>query len=247
MSYFTDAQNGSAPLAGLGWTGRKCCTRLGPCLGSAGHEVITRAALGSGTIPFTVGTRHLTLTLSPAEQNLIVEANVDVDFGSSCQALTQSFAPAEQRKHALRATHGQTTADALRDILTEFFSQHRGILRERVPAERLRRIGRLLHLLQDSFSPAHTDRDPGTAWCVRYVRNFGRGRAPREHGKPSDDRDLVTHGPSASARRQATVASQQYLQIIAKALHGVTAGDPTATTEAETEVRRFAAAVFRLC
>lgn len=247
MAYLTDASPMSPGLAGLGWTGRKCCTARGPCIGTAGHEVITRAALGSGTIPFTVGSRSLTLTLSPAEQSLIIQANVDVDFGSNCQALPGSFTPAEQRKHALRATYFQSTADALRDIRSEFLGQHGAMLAERVQANRLRRLGSVLHLIQDSFSPAHTDRDPSAGWCVRYVRNFGWGLAPREHGKPSDDRDLVTHSPSATARAQAVAASRQYLQIAAKALHGLTAPDPVAVAEARAEVSRFATDRFRIC
>ena len=164
MAYLTESPDHVSNLSGLGWTGYKCCG-IGPlrrCIGTAGHEVLTRGALGTGIISFTVAGRPLSRTLSAAEQNWIITANVDVDFGSNCQALTQSFTPAEQKKHSLRAYQWTSTADALRDIRAEFFNQHRGIMAERNPDEQMRRIGRILHLIQDSFSPAHTDRNAGS-------------------------------------------------------------------------------------
>jgi hypothetical protein len=251
VAYLTEYPTQAPGLAGLGWTGRKCCTRLGPCIGTAGHEVITRDALGSGTIWFTGGGRRVPRTLTPAEQRLIIDANVDVDFGSNCQALTQSFTPSEQKVHSLRAYQWTSTPDALREIRAEFHSQHRGIMAERDPAERMRRIGRLLHLIQDPFSPAHTERDP-SRWCVTYVRNLGvatRFLYPREHKVPSDDRDLVasTAPVVRAARRRATEATQRYLVIVFKLLHGATTPDPVATREGTAELARFADEVFRLC
>lgn len=252
MAYLHEQSENMADFSGLGWTGYKCCG-IGPlrrCVGTAGHEVITRGALGTGVIPFTVAGRPLSRALSSVDQNLIITANVDVDFGSNCQGLTSAFTPSEQAKHALRAYQWTSTPTALSDIRTEFYSQHRGIISEPNPAEKMRRIGRLLHLIQDAYSPAHSDRDSARSWCVRYVRNYGtatRFLYPREHNVPSDNRDLVATASSAAAVRQATDVSRRYLQIVCKLLHGTTAPDPVAVVEGTTELTRFVAEVFRQC
>jgi hypothetical protein len=225
---------------------------LGRLIGSAGHEVITRAAIGGGTISFSVGGRPMSATLSATDIADIILGNRSVDLGAhdaddSGRGITTSFNPSEQRRHALRATLTQPQPAARADIVSEFGRAHGAIIGERDPRRRMRRIGVALHLIQDAFSPAHVERDPSRGWCMRYIRNFGRGSSPAEHSTPSDPRDSVTAAASAAARAQATAASQRYLQIVFKALRGALGPDPLAAGEAARELAAFASDVFRPC
>lgn len=225
--------------------------KLGIRIAAPGHEVITRAAIGSGAISFTVAGRPVSVTLSPTDIADIILGNRSVDLGltdsdDSGAGLTLILTPSQQRRHALRSTLTQPQAAALTDIRAEFGRAHAAILRERDPRRRMRLIGVVLHLIQDSFSPAHTDRDPGSQ-CIRYVRNYGRGSAPTEHGTPGDPRDDITASAGAAARAMATSSSRRYLQIVMKALRGVLLPDPVAAAEAGREASVFAASTFRGC
>lgn len=250
MPYFHASSPEPGALGDYGWS---CELRvLGRLLGAAGHEVITRAAIGTGTIPFTVGGRAMSVSLTPTDVADIILGNRSVDLGTndaddSGRGVVTAFNPSEQKRHALRSTLTQPQPAARADIVAEFGRAHGAILGERDPRRRMRRLGVVLHLIQDSFSPAHTDRDPSRSWCIRYIRNFGRGRAPTEHGTPSDARDSVTAPGSAAARAQATAASQRYLPIVFKALRGALGPDPAAAGEAMREVAAFATDVFRGC
>lgn len=230
---------GNAYFGNYGWSVRTP-------LSDPGHEVITLNAMGpSRTISFTVGGRPMSRVLAPNEVDAIIAGNRSVDLGWMGTGVVFSLAEKEQRRHSLRKNFGQPIPDALADIVNSLRAQHAGILAETNPLERCRKIGMASHLVQDSFSPAHTERDAGAAWCIRYIRNFGRGRAPREHGTPSDDRDKVRL--SASAASQAEDATRRYFQIVWKAVYGRTKPDPTAVSEAAAEFNRFISSILRLC
>src|SRR5437660_4564829 len=156
-------------FGGLGWTVR--------FLGApAGHEQITRAALGPGSsVTFSVSGKPVTVRLSPGDVAEIIRGNTDTDIkyfrrGAIIPGVVSTFRPADQRQHALRATYGQSQAAALKDIINELQTQHRLIVAERLPRRRLYRIGHATHLVQDSFSPAHTLRR-GPSSCIAYIRN----------------------------------------------------------------------------
>ncbi len=240
----TQFSPGSALLGDLGW---KVQTPLSP----PAHEEITRRALGpSNTVTFTVAGRSFTWTLNSAEAAAIIRGNTDIDIkylraGQPGIFAVTSFLPSEQRHHALRATAGQSTSDALRDIVRDLREQHAAILSETNSRRRFYRIGGALHLVQDSFSPAHTERLPGSRWCINYIRNFGWGTAPREHEKPSDPRDEIARSPREAALAER--ASRRYLQIVLKAIHGRTTPNPTASSEAAAEFDRFVGLILRPC
>lgn len=250
---------------GLGWScqlrrttppvvigGRTIVPARPVVIGAEGHEVITRDAIGpTRTIAFTVSGAPTSHTLTPTDVADILLGNRSVDLGThdaddSGAGVRSVMSPAEQRRHSLRATRFQAMPAALTDIRTEFSRLHSAILAERDPRRRMRLIGVTLHLIQDSYSPAHTDRNFTSNACIRYVRNYGvplpTDPAGREHGVPSDDRDSITHAPSATARAQATDKSRRYLQIILKALRGGPAG-----IEASMEIGNFMLEVFRAC
>lgn len=252
MAYLQEASwiPGLGGYGDYGWT---CQIRRGPIrIGAEGHEIITRDAIGGGTVSFTVGGRPMAATLSATDIADIMLGNRSVDLGrndadDSGAGVTTAFNFSEQKRHALRRDLSQPFTAALADIRGEFARAHSAVLAERDPRRRMRLIGVVLHLIQDSFSPAHIERLPASGWCINYIRNFGRGSAPREHAVPSDPRDSVTAAGSIAARAQATDASRRYLQIVMKALRGVLVPDPTAAGEAALEAGTFSANVFRRC
>jgi hypothetical protein len=229
MSYleeFADGSIGGSAVAGvdlgeLGWD-----TRFLPLTPIEGHEILTRNAIGDGRITLTVGPQSVTRALTNEEQRDIIEGNTDVDiqyfryartaapasvlnpavytaaWGLALRGAIATFTPDEQRHHALRRTVDQPQEAALREIIDDLRSQHRGILVEGQPRARLRRIGAALHLIQDSFSPAHVQREDASGWCIRRIRNYGRGSHPNEHRVPKDDRDSVTaNAPEAKGTK----------------------------------------------
>jgi hypothetical protein len=223
---------------GLGWAVK---TPVSP----EGHEAITRAAVGSGVIPFTLAGRPLTKVMSRLEQDQLIAGVRSVDLGFGGSALLFSLTPSEQSHHSLRRTYEQPQPAAVADIIADLRTQHRGILAERDPSHQTALIGRALHLIQDSFSPAHTERLPNGSWCIRYVRNFGRGSHPAEHETPSDARDQIPR--SGAPASQATSASRRYLQIVFKAIYGVRTPNPAAVREAATEFDEFIKNIFQTC
>ncbi len=211
-----------------------------------GHEVITRKAIGpSREIQFTVAGRPMRNTLSPEDVDSIIAGNRSVDLGWMGTGVLFSLNKDEQRRHSLRREFMQPMPDALADIIGSLRAQHVGILAEPNATQKMRRIGMATHLIQDSFSPAHTERRPGSGWCISYFRNFGRGNAPREHGTPSDPRDEIER--SGIQASQATAATRRYLQIVSKAIFGRVRPDPAAVSEAASEFDRFVAEILRLC
>jgi hypothetical protein len=244
---------GSATLGDIGWTVRMPTYPSGPEVTPAGHEEITVRAIGPAkTISFAVGGRPASVKLSDPEISAIIAGNRSVDLGWYGTGTAFAFKEEEQKRHSLRRNYGQKIGDALRDIVSSLRAQHGGILAEANPLERMRKIGQALHLVQDSYSPAHTQRRSDSAWCIEYIRNFGRGGLPlvgsdKEHRVPSDERDKIAYAKSRDAARKAEDASRRYLQIVFKAILGRTKPDPAAASESAAEFERFLGDILRLC
>jgi hypothetical protein len=231
----------NAQLGDFGWS-------VKTPISAEGHEVLTRMAVGpSRTIAFQVTGIPKSRVLTSAELDEIIAGNVSVDLGFKYTGVVFSLNKDEQKRHSLRREYGQPLPAALADVIGSLRAQHAGILAEGDPKKRLRRIGQALHLVQDSFSPAHTDRRSGSGWCISYIKNFGRGSYPVEHGKPSDDRDKIANPASRASAAAATAASRVYLAIVFKAIYGHTAPDPVAVSESAAEFGRFVANNLRSC
>lgn len=264
---------GSPYLGNFGWD-----TQFLPFALREGHEAITRDAIPSDrTIRFTVGGAPRSRTLSVDDIRMIIRGNQDTDIQYLRRARSlaipaiispairpvvianvmryaiASFSPDEQKHHALRRTYGQSQAEARRDVVSDLLSQHAGILAETDWNKRLYRMGKVIHLIQDSFSPAHTVRRSEAGWCIDYIRNYGRGGLPiigsdREHRVPSDERDQMAR--SATAASQAKTATRRYLPIVFKAIYGRDPRNPDAgqaAREAAEELNNFIIGHFRLC
>ena len=191
-----------------------------------GHEVLTRmaaarvpgvdlAALLRGVTRPDKGTGTLRATLS---------------------SLVHSVDPPEQKRHALRRTRGTSTTAALSEIRNHLLLLHsRALSAGRAGNRRamFEWIGEGLHLIQDSYSQAHTARDNinivSAPHPIRKVRFFGFVRRfppsfsqyPDEHqvirgmhvGDPRDDINRPGGGLKPEAQI-AIQASREYLSMV---------------------------------
>lgn len=191
------------------------------------------------------------LPLLPVVGPTLSTAAAAYSAGQAAAHVVHSVREEDQKRHALRRNPGQNWRDALREIVLDLRNQHSGILAEANPRSRLRRIGAALHLIQDSYCPAHTERSE--ALCIQYIRNYGGNDSPlwqragpgREHNFPTDSRDRID-AHSAEAGR-ATAASREYLQIVFKILYGRSAAAAAAVQEANGEFEQFVQRHFRPC
>ena len=176
-----------------------------------GHERLTRdAARGIAGI-------------APTDLSALIEGVRRVDYG-----LTNHFKAGEQRRHALRSAVCQPLRDALSEIRNQLARLHGQALRANMSGTRqaaLGLIGEALHLIQDSFSPAHTERVlDGATNPIRYIRYFGlRGQTyPTEHRvfPAPDPRDIITAsgGRLTPVAVAAITASRQFLQMMLRHL-----------------------------
>jgi len=129
----------------------------------------------------------------------------------------RSLDECEQRRHALRGRLCQEVGAALQDVrghLTKLYKK--ALATSGTPQFGL--IGEALHLIQDSYSPAHTEREqffgltrPGAIVYIRVWHPTSPGY-PTEHGWPADLRDRL-HLQSSSGKAAST-ATRDFLQMV---------------------------------
>ena len=200
-------------LGGFGWFVNTRFTR-------AGHEELTRRA-ASGLVP--------TPTL---DYGALIEGVRRPDTAS----LTAHLHLGQQRRHFLRSHILQTQSAAYADAIGQLRDLHRRILGTTSDRrEQFRLIGEALHLIQDSYSPAHVKRDatgrisrimnygpanlvaPAAAIMTPPLGPFAIPLARREHLFPADPRDSIYSTIGGSTLKpeamQALVASRTFLQM----------------------------------
>lgn len=167
-----------------------------------GHEAITRVAWEG-------------LVLSSEQQSALIRGVRAPDI--SLAGFLVSALPFAQRRHALRAWSGTSTGAAVREVHAFLVATHRRALALPDGRRRWEAFGEALHCLQDSYSPAHVDREGGRIVRMRHWGPLDRVRIPRdEHGFPWDRRDSVgTGGELNDAARAAVEASRRYLELAA--------------------------------
>jgi hypothetical protein len=191
-------------LAVVGWV-----VRVPLVSREEGHEAITRAAWEG-------------LALTDERKRALISGVRAPDV--SVVGLLTSALPFAQRRHALRAWSGSTTADgihAVRDFMT---SRHLRALALPEGARRWSMLGEVLHCLQDSYSPAHVDRSGTRIARMKHWgpidhprRSLSGGRGADEHRFPTDPRDIAFHGGALSTEaRAAAAASRRYLELAAR-------------------------------
>jgi len=139
-----------------------------------------------------------------------------------------AFNPAQQRRHVLRRTVCQAVPVALSEARDHLDSLHRTVLGSPTRQIQFEFIGEALHLIQDSFSEAHTERSwdrPGGFHPILFIRFFGFGgslRYPIEHQvyPPPDPRDLITAGKTLIPwARESVTVSREFLHLILRHLY----------------------------
>jgi hypothetical protein len=164
-----------------------------------GHEAITRAAWEG-------------LPLSPEQQRALIRGVRAPDV--SLTGFLVSAVPFAQRRHALRAWSGTTTAAGVRAVRDFLAASHLRALSLPDGARRWAAFGEVLHCLQDSYSPAHADRAGGPIVYLRHWGLLDAFRSGDEHGFPSDRRDSAWSSSQLSEQARAAVAaSRRYLEI----------------------------------
>jgi hypothetical protein len=191
-----------------------------------GHEIITRRA-AAGLSGY-----------SPTDVTALVEGVRRADIGSGVigfvGAMASQFAANSQRSHALRRSVCQPLMQALREIRGRLVELHGHALLAESRGQRraaMEWTGEALHLIQDSYSPAHTERviGAGSRRPITYIRYYKVGvvparpasrGAPLEHHVPKDPRDHVL-GPGGRLKPEpvaAAAASRQFLQMMRRHL-----------------------------
>ncbi len=129
----------------------------------------------------------------------------------------RSLDECEQRRHALRGRLCQEVGAALQDVRGHLTKLYKEALATSGTAQ-FGLIGEALHLIQDSYSPAHTEREqffgltrPGAIVYIRVWRPTSPGY-PTEHGWPVDLRDRL-HLQSSSGKA-ASAATRDFLQMV---------------------------------
>jgi hypothetical protein len=182
-----------------------------------GHEILTRSAAAG---------------LAGVDLPALLRGVARVDAGKSRLslpgALLDSLRPAQQRRHVLRATLCQPVRDALSATRNHLVHLHSQALTAPSRAAAFEWIGEGLHIVQDSYSTAHTERAFGAGLGgthpIRYIRFFGFTRRlppqftspPREHAFPTDPRDQITDaaGRLRPESHIAISASREFVQMM---------------------------------
>lgn len=195
-----------------------------------GHEAITRASWDG-------------LGLTDAQRTALIRGVRAPDV--SIWGLAVFAFPSGQPRHALRsraATSTEAGVSAMREFLV---ARHRRALETTDDRRRWEGIGEILHCIQDSYSPAHVDRDGERVVQMKHWGPFDRRRDTDEHGFPTDARDhAFLDGTLTDAARTAASTSRRYLEL---ALRRMQAADrPADVVEAELTAFLDSWATFRV-
>jgi len=181
------------PLA-IGWF-------VKTALSKEGHELLTRTAAKG---------------LSKQELDALIRGVRAPDVNGP---ITNHIKLKEQRRHALRQTLGSKTRKALGEAVGHLHKLHGNALAARARPKQLEIVGEALHLIQDSFSPAHVQRKGRK---IKKLRNYGPANWTRpwedNHGFPMDSRDNPKDkkGNLNGPARSAVAASSEYLVLVAR-------------------------------
>lgn len=208
VSWPTDPLAALASLAGhlpihlaVGWL-----IRVPPWSHEEGHEAITRHAWDG-------------LPLTDEQQRALIRGVRAPDAGFF--GILTSALPFAQRRHALRAWSGTTTAAGIQEMREFLAATHFRALALPDGRGRWALFGEVLHCLQDSYSRAHADRVGAQIVRMKHwgpvdaMRRGGAGDAGvDEHGFPADRRDSAwSDGTLTDEACAAVVASRGYLEI----------------------------------
>ncbi|GAB4464544.1 MAG: hypothetical protein OHK0037_18670 [Elainellaceae cyanobacterium] len=168
------------------------------------------------------------------------------------EKLTNHFKPSQQRRHMLRRHKCQSLEEALSEARQQLVAIYQRIMAAPAREAAFEWLGEALHLIQDSYSPAHTERENGGAGAIRFIRYFGMGGLsyPHEHrvmpmrqpnGRilPGDPRDFINL--SSMPTRAAIAASRRFIQLVLRHLQAA-----VSSAAHQAELRQFMDSVLVL-
>jgi hypothetical protein len=201
--------------------------------GDEADKFVTEQVFG-----FPQGHKHLTelaasgLPISAADLDALKEGVARVDD------LTKAFDASEQHRHTLRRNKCQPVRDALSEVRNHLMRLHSLALTAPLRRTQFELFGEALHLIQDSYSTAHTERvwgGPGSIHPILFIRFFGfQGSCtfPIEHRvvPPPDPRDTIKAGGTLTPfAKESVSASREYLEMALRHLRS--RGSPTIARE----------------
>jgi hypothetical protein len=160
------------------------------------------------------------LHLKPEDIEALVAGSKkpDKDFPvTDPKTLPRALDECEQRRHALRGRLCQEVGAALQDARKHLTNLYNKALATGGSAQ-FGLIGEALHLIQDSYSPAHAERDqlmgPPYLGAIRYIRVYNPVSPghPLEHGFPADIRDRLDLLSSVGVA--VSTATREFLQMV---------------------------------
>jgi hypothetical protein len=208
---------------GLGWF---IDTKINATTTPAGHEILTeRAAKG--------------LINNKTELNTLIAGVRRPDLAD----LNNHIKLGEQKRHFLRSGM-QPSWNAWFSATDHLQILHQNILASTSRLDQLGLIGEALHLIQDSFAPAHVEREPLTGEIL-YIRVYDPKPGPQDHAYLIDQRDAIFAAQppkllTAGAQR-AISCSREYLQMALKHLQLASILLPPLAQQAKQDLRVFIA------
>jgi len=201
--------------------------------GAESDKFVTEQVFG-----FPEGHKHLTELAAAVLPITTVDLDALKEGVARVDELAKAFDPPEQRRHTLRRFKCQPVADALSEARNHFVRLHSMALGTPGRGAQFELFGECLHLLQDSYSTAHTERQwskPGGVHPIIFIRFFGfHGSCtfPLEHRvvPPPDPRDTIKAGGALTPfAREAVLASREYLSMALR--HRGSPGSPAISRE----------------
>lgn len=211
-------------LLALGWVVR--VPLLSP---REGHEAITRAACDG-------------LTLTDARRAALIRGVRAPDV--SLRGLASFALASRQPRHALRANAATSTEEGIHAMRAFLGARHDEALDSLDERRRWELVGENLHCIQDSYSPAHADRDGARIVRMKHWGPLDRfrgrsasGRPVDEHGFPTDPRDrALVDGELSPEARHAAEVSGRYLELV---LRQADVAGPDATLGRDAAARKL--------
>jgi len=187
-------EHGFQASDGLGWF---IDTTIGKVKTPAGHEILTERA-ARGVVNNKV---DLTALIAGVRRPDLADPQDHIKLG-------------EQKRHFLRSIK-QPSWNAWFLAIDHLRALHQSMLASTNRADQLTLIGEALHLIQDSFAPAHVERDPRTR-DILNIRIYDPKPPRGEHVFLRDARDAIFTAPSPTAlalgAKAAISAGKEYLQ-----------------------------------
>jgi hypothetical protein len=204
---------------------------VGPHATPTGHETLTeRSAQG--------------ILTNQAEIKALIDGARRPDFVDP----NDHIKPGEQRRHFLKADLKHSSLFAWMESVRHFRSLHQQILSSNNRAAQLALIGEAMHLVQDSFAPAHAVRDPKTREIVR-VRFYGPGPlsflpikpTPQAHTYLVDPEDNIFMASTGNLKPEALEAIQAGREYLSLALRHLGMPQPQSLPLIDQELEAFIA------